>query len=140
MDISKTRVLNYKQMTYLYRMFPSNRLRELRKTAKLTQQQLADISGVTQSTISQLENDTLTFNVQWMRTFARIFSERLGAPVSPVDLLGDEDYPNRPTAEEEDLLHHYRQADPVQQQMIQRTAEPLRAFRHFPADKSRNAA
>ncbi len=138
------RVLNYKQMAYLFRMFPTNRLRELRKLAKLTQQQLAEQSGVTQSTISQLENDTLTFNVAWMRTFARILNAHFEVAklptIAPVDLLGDEDYPHRPTAEEEALLRDYRAAEPMQRAMIERAAEPLRAFRHFPPDKSRDAA
>jgi transcriptional regulator with XRE-family HTH domain len=134
------RVLNYKQMAYLFRMFPTNRLRELRKSAKLTQQQLAEMSGVTQSTISQLENDTLNFNTMWMRTFARIFSDRLNSVVTPVDLLGDEDYPNRLSPEEEELVRQFRQSDEQQREMILRVAAPVRPFLHFPQDKSRNAA
>lgn len=140
MDISKTRVLNYKWMAYLYKMFPGNRLRELRKKAKLTQTQLADLSGVSQSAISQLENDTLGLNTQWMRSFARIFSERLNAPVAPVDVLGDEDYPNRLSPEEEELVRQFRQADTQQREMIWRVAAPVREFRHFPTDVSRSAA
>lgn len=140
MDISNTQVLNYKQMAYLYKMFPGNRLRELRKKAKLTQTQLADLSGVSQSAISQLENDTLGMNTQWMRVFARIFTERLDHPITPVDVLGDEDYPNRLSPEEEELVRQFRNADTQQREMIWRVAAPIREFRHAPPDKARNAA
>lgn len=147
-DISKSPVINYKQMAYIYRMFPANRLRELRKEAKLTQIELAELSGISQSAISQLENDTLGLDVQWMRSFARIFTQVLKRPISSADLLGDADYPNRPTAEEEELLRHWRSADDQQREMIQRVAAPMRPFRHGPTDDanghdgsgSRNAA
>lgn len=140
LDISKSPVLNYKQMAYLYRMFPGNRLRELRKKAKLTQAQLAELTGVSQPAISQLENDTLTFNVEWMRTFARVFSDQLKTPIAPADLLSDADYPNRLTPEEEALIKEFRSAGHIQREMIQRAAEPIREFRHAPTDMSRNAA
>lgn len=140
LDISKTRVLNYKWMAYLYQMFPANRLRELRKKAKLTQIQLAELSGVSQSAISQLENDTIGLNVPWMRSFARIFSERIGTTITPADILGQADHPNRLSAEEEALLAQFREADQQQREMIQRVAAPIREFRPAPPETERDAA
>lgn len=140
LDISKSPVLNYKQMAYLYRMFPGNRLRELRKKAKLTQLQLAELTGVSQPAISQLENDTLNLNVEWMRTFARVLSKILNTPIAPADLLSDADYPNRLSPDEEALIAQYRSAEGIQREMIQRAAAPIREFRHAPQDLSRDAA
>lgn len=121
-------------------MFPGNRLRELRKKAKLTQIQLAELTGVSQPAISQLENDTLHLNVEWMRTFARVFSKILDTPVAPADLLSDADYPNRLSPDEEALIAQYRSAEGIQREMIQRAAAPIREFRHAPQDLSRDAA
>lgn len=111
-------------MAYILLMHPRNRIRELRKQAKLTQDELGRLAGVSQEAISQLENDKRPLTVDWMRTFARIFS------VSTVDLLADEDNPNRLTDEEKKLLEAYRTAPTEQQTMIQRVAEPLPEFRH----------
>lgn len=116
-------------------MNPSNRLRELRKKAGLTQTELANLAGVSQAAISQVENDTRPLTVDWMRIFARI----LGCTVA--DLLGDDDNPHRPSDEERELLEHYRSADEAQREMIQRVAEPLQQFRHAepPSDRLRVA-
>lgn len=140
LDISKSQVLNYKQMAYLYRMFPGNRLRELRKKARLTQLQLAQLTGVSQPAISQLENDTLSLNVEWMRTFARVFSQQLGVSIAPADILSDVDYPNRLSPDEEALIAQYRSAEGIQREMIQRAAAPIREFHDAPTNLSRNAA
>ena len=109
----------YKQMAYIYVMHPGNRIRELRKQAKLSQMQLAELTGVSQPAISQLENDGLSLTVEWMRSFARVFG------VTPADILGDGDNPGRLSDEEQALIDQFRSAAPSQREMIRRVAEPL---------------
>lgn len=110
-------------MAYLYAMNPRNRLRELRKKAGLTQTALANLTGVSQPAISQIENDETPITIDHMRTFARIFG------VIPADLLTEADNPDRLSEEERALLEQFRAADPAQREMIARVAEPLRPFR-----------
>lgn len=105
-------------------MNPSNRLRELRKKAGLTQTELANLAGVSQAAISQVENDTRPLTLDWMRTFARILD------CTAADLLDDSDNPKRLSSEEDELIDHYRSADPAQREMVQRVAEPIGKFRH----------
>lgn len=102
-------------------MFPSNRIRELRKKAGISQAELARLAGISQPAISQVENDTRPLTVDWMRIFARIFG------CTPADLLGDSDNPNRATAEELELLRKWREADPAQRELISRVAAPITA-------------
>lgn len=103
-------------------MFPTNRVRELRKKAGLSQIELARAAGISQPAISQIENDTRPLTVDWMRTLARI----LGC--QPADLLGDEDNPYRPNEEEQALLAMWREADPAQREMIRRVAAPVQGY------------
>lgn len=103
-------------------MFPTNRVRELRKKAGLSQIELARLAGISQPAISQIENDTRPLTVDWMRTLARI----LGC--TPADLLGEEDNPYRPSAEEQQLLDMWRHADPAQRELIQRVAAPVSRY------------
>ena len=110
-------------MAYIYAMRPANRLRDLRKRAGLTQAQLANLTGVSQPAISQIENDETPMTVDHMRTFARIFG------CTPADLLGDQDNPDRLTDDERALLEQYRSAADDQQEIIRRVAEPLRPYR-----------
>lgn len=105
---------------------PGNRLRELRKAAELTQIELADRTGVSQPTISQLENGVLSMDIAWMRSFARV----LGC--TPADLLDEQDNPDRLDPEERALLDHYRTADELQREMVQRVAAPTSEYRATP--------
>lgn len=100
-------------------MFPRTRLRELRKAARLTQVELAERTGVSQPTISDLENDRLSMNIAWMRTFSRVLE------CAPADLLADEDSPDRLSPEERELIHKFREATPPQRELIARLADPL---------------
>lgn len=59
----------------------SNRLLEHRKRKDMTQQQVADASGVSQSYYAQLENGTRQLNQRLMASLAKTFG------VSPIDLL-----------------------------------------------------
>jgi len=111
-------------MAYIYRMHPRNRLRYWRKRAKITQTRLAQLSGVSQPAISQLENDERPLTLDWMRTFARIFG------CTPADLMDDEDNPHRLDPEELELIRNFRAAEPSQRAMVQRVAEPLASFAH----------
>lgn len=111
-------------MGYILRMNPRNRLRLLRKRAGISQARLAQLSGVSQPAISQLENDERPLTLDWMRVFARIFG------VTVADLLDDEDNPHRLDPEEQILVENFRHADPGQREMVKRVAEPLADFKH----------
>jgi transcriptional regulator with XRE-family HTH domain len=100
----------------LFFMRPGNRLRELRKAAKLTQTQLADLTGVAQPTISQIENGTRSMDLAWMRTFARALR------CAPVDLLERHDNPDLLDEHERLLIERYRNADKVQRETLERVA------------------
>ena len=104
-------------------MYPTNRLRELRKQARLSQIQLANLSGLTQSAISQFENDKLPLSTDHMRIFARILR------CTPADLLGDQDNPGRLTAEEMALILRYRAGTEAERGIFQRTAEAIVPFK-----------
>lgn len=114
MDISKSRGQNYKWMTYCLAMNPRNRLRELRKAAGLSQVELANRTGVSQSAISQIENDVIAMDTAWMRAFARELR------CETVDLLADEDNPDRLSAEERALVEAYRASTPEQRELLLR--------------------
>lgn len=110
----------YKHMAYVLTMHPGNRIRELRKAAGLNQGDLADASGVSQSYISQLENQqSLALDIARMRAIARVFN------CTPADLLVDEDNPDRLSADERRLLRSYRAAGAEQRELIHRVAEPI---------------
>lgn len=110
-------------MAYPLAMKPTNRLRELRKAARLTQEQLAEKTGVTQPAISQLENDARPLDLDEMRVFARIFG------CTPADLMDDQDNPDRLSDEERELLRNFRAADELQRAMVQRVAEPVQPYK-----------
>lgn len=111
-------------------MRPGNRLRELRKKAELTQQELADATGVSQAAISQLENGERSMDIAWMRTFARALR------CATADLLDDEDNPDRLNDSERELVQHYREADDVQRELVERVASPTSAYRSEPRHKA----
>lgn len=122
-------------MAYLFAMHPTNRIRELRKKAGLSQAELARIVGISQPAISQIENDTRPLTIDWMRSLARIFG------VTAADILCDHDNPHRLSDEEQALLDNFRAADEAQRALIGRVAEPLQPFHGAePAPDRRNAA
>jgi transcriptional regulator with XRE-family HTH domain len=103
-------------MTYpIFFMGPGNRLRELRKRARLTQVQLADRTGVSQPTISELETGLQEMGFTWARRFAQV----LGCAAA--DLLPDEDVPDRLRSDlERQLIERVRHADDLQRDMLER--------------------
>ncbi|MBT0667010.1 helix-turn-helix transcriptional regulator [Novosphingobium profundi] len=106
-------------MQYLLRMNPSNRVRELRKKAGLSQLQLANLAGISQPAVSQIENDTRPLTIDWMRTIARIIG------CTPADLLSSEDNPDRLDDTERSLVDDYRHATEPQREMVRRVAAPI---------------
>lgn len=113
-------------MEYVLRMHPGNRLRELRKQAGLTQNQLADKAGVAQPTISAIENDHTPMTIEHMRLFA----PHLGC--IPADFLVDSDNPARLTAEEFAIIERFRAATPERREIFSNTAEVIMPFRAPP--------
>jgi len=95
----------YDTVAYVFVMHPGNRLRKLRKEAKLTQLELGERVGLDQTTLSNYENDKRPMPLEHMRAIAR----ELGC--APADLLGDEDNPERLSDEERKLLQAFRELD-----------------------------
>lgn len=92
----------------------------MRKAAALTQQELADRTGVSQPAISQLENGTLEMSFSWARTFARVLN------CAFVDLIPDEDAAGVIRNEHERLLiERYRHADDAKRDDLERVAAAL---------------
>lgn len=115
-------------------MFPDNRIRELRKKAGLSQAQLGEQIGLHQTQIGNLENGARNLTFEWARRIAKA----LGA--ATVDILGDDDNPYRLSDAERALVTKYREADPMQQEMVQRVASPVLPFKGFPDDGEERAA
>ncbi|WP_374414268.1 helix-turn-helix transcriptional regulator [Novosphingobium colocasiae] len=117
-------------MTYVVAMFPDNRIREYRTKAGLSQAELGARVGLHQTQIGNLENGGRNLTFEWARRIAKALDVRL------VDLLSDEDNPDRLDDAERDLVHKFREAEPVQRQMIARVIEPISE----PSEDSQRAA
>lgn len=100
-------------------MRPDNRLRMLRKAAKLTQVQLAERTGVSQPTISQIENGLLAMDTQWLKTFGRVLN------CSPADLLPDEWVPDRLDADQRARLALTEGLTPAELEMVRKFREAI---------------
>lgn len=109
-------------MAYILVMHPGNRLRELRKSARLSQGDLAKAVGLSQSAISQMENGIADIGLEWMRRFARA----LGC--TPADLLADQDNPARLSDEEFDLIRRFRAAQDADRDTLLRVSEAVLRF------------
>ncbi|PNU05823.1 helix-turn-helix domain-containing protein [Novosphingobium guangzhouense] len=107
-------------MTYVIAMFPDNRIREYRKKAGLSQTELGERVGLHQTQIGNLENGGRNLTFEWARRIAKALDVRM------VDLLSDEDNPDRLEQDERELVHKFREAEPLQRQMIARVVEPIR--------------
>lgn len=114
----------------------ANRIRELRLARSWSQQRLADLIHVSKVTISDLERGKMALTVDYMRRIADALSSS-GDPVAPADLLTTEDNPYLPRSDQERaLLDHYRSADDVQREIIDRVAEPAAKYRSPPSHKA----
>lgn len=110
---------NNPRMAQIIAMTPRNRIRELRKARRISQAELAELAGISQPAISQIENDTRPLSLDWMRVFARIFD------CAPADLMDDGDNPDRLSEEERALIDNFRKASAQQRAMLSRISEPF---------------
>lgn len=79
-----------------------NRIREIREQLGLSQAQLADKVGCSQTQIDRLEKGTRDLSDHWKRRLATAMG------VAPWDLLPVDDQPPRITPEEQAILELYR--------------------------------
>ena len=78
-----------------------NRIKELRKLRKMTQQELAKILDVTQGAIQKLETGERGLDIDWMRKIAQALN------VEPWELLPKDMQPNI-SPEEQEILRTIR--------------------------------
>lgn len=88
----------------------TNRIRELRKAQKLTQQQLAEKVGISYTHLGRIENGERGLDMEYIPAFA----EALG--VKPYEILPKEWQPEEISPEEREILR-----------MIRKTATPQAA-------------
>src|SRR5438105_12088012 len=100
-------------------MFPDNRIREFRKKAGLSQGDLGEKVGLHQTHIGNLENGRRELTFEWARRIAKALGVRL------VDLLSEQDNPDRLTDEEREIVEGFRAGDDTQRMMLKRAAEPV---------------
>lgn len=121
-------------MAYIYVMHPGNRLRQLRKDAGLTQQQLAERTGFNQDRISNYENGRRPMRLIEMRVLAR----EIGCSVA--DLLDDQDNPERLSAAERELLQALRGSPSQAQDYLLTSARAVADQRQAFGHRDRDAA
>ena len=117
-------------MAYIYLMHPDNRIRELRKRARMSQAELGRMVGLHQTQVGNIENSQRSLTIEWARRFAKALN------VAVADLLVDEDNPYRLDHDEHNLVSTYRHASDDQRRNINRVAEALSEYR--PAASDRN--
>lgn len=100
-------------------MLCMNRIRALRKAQELTLDALGDRIGTSGSNLSKLERFDEKLDLKRMRTIARALGVR------PVDLLTDEDNPERLMEQERELLALFRSLNPAGQERLVRVAEAV---------------
>lgn len=61
------------------------RIRDIRKERDITQKQMADILGVSQTTYGRMERQAIPFDVQHMKTVARFFDVSIDYLVGATD-------------------------------------------------------
>lgn len=61
-----------------------NRLLELRKTRRMSQNRLAELAGTTHTTISRLERGEIDLGSYWVLTFARLLEVHPGELFRPL--------------------------------------------------------
>lgn len=80
----------------------TNRIRELRKSRKLTQQQLAEKVGISYTHLGRIENGERGLDMEYIPAFA----EALG--VKPYEILPQEWQPEEISPEEREILRMIR--------------------------------
>ena len=91
----------------------SNRLRELRKKKGLTQVELAERLGVTQTAIYKLETGASDLDMKWMEKLSKALE------VKPYELLPIEWQPQEISEDERQLLELFRKKTDTQDSQIQ---------------------
>lgn len=109
-------------MAYVLLMRPANRLRELRKAARLTQKELGEKAGFAQETISHYENDRRPLQLDHMRAIAKALD------CTVADILDEQDNPDRLSDEERAFLEMFRHADNAQRATAMHVAEAALSF------------
>lgn len=105
-----------------------NRLYELRRRMGWSQQGLAERAGCSKMHVSGMERGKRELSLTMMRRLAAALG------VSVAELLGRDDNPQLLDPDEQRLVETYRRADPDKRGDIQRVAETLAGFHHFPRD------
>lgn len=90
-----------------------NRIKELRKKKKLTQQELAKLVGLDYTHIGRIENGERTLDVEYLERFA------IALGVKPYELLPKEWQPQEITEEERQLLELFRKKTNIEDSTIQ---------------------
>lgn len=90
--------------------------------AGLTQIDLADRTGVTQSAISQIENGEVSMTIQWMKAFARALD------CAPADLLDDEDNPDRLDQRTRAIVDYYRHSTEQERATIEKVVPAISSY------------
>lgn len=103
-----------------------NRINELRRNKEWSQQELADRLGCSKMHVSGMERGKRELSLDWMHRLAKVFG------VATVDILSDEDNPDRLSEAEALLIANFRAADAATKENIQRVTEALVPFRHEP--------
>jgi transcriptional regulator with XRE-family HTH domain len=96
-----------------------NLIRHRRKSAKLSQQALANKVGVSKVTISSLEVGRMQLTLDYMKRISRALG------LTALDLLIESEQQEFLRTEEIDLIRAYRVAGPLQREIIHRVAKPL---------------
>lgn len=119
-------------MSYVSIMFPDNRIRALRKKAGMTQAELGKLIGLHQTQVGNLENGGRNLTFEWARRIAKALNVRM------VDLLDDNDNPDRLSDDERELVHNYRAIDGQHRVLVQRAAEPISEFKGAEPEENSN--
>lgn len=90
-----------------------NRIKELRKKKKLTQQELAKLVDLDYTHIGRIENGERTLDVEYLERFA------IALGVKPYELLPKEWQPQEITEEERQLLELFRKKTNIEDSTIQ---------------------
>lgn len=110
--------------------YPGKRLRELRKARKLTQPQVAEVTGVPQSTLSELERGESQFPsspvLSKLAAFYEVEPDWIVTGKGPKHMVASRG------EKETELLLYYRSLSPEGQRYILARARDLHADEHQP--------
>lgn len=79
-----------------------NRLKEFRRASGLTQEQLANMIGVSQGAVQKLENGVVDLDLKWMDLLSKALN------VKPYELLPEEWQPPKLSEQDTKLLQAFK--------------------------------